>query len=352
MPNGAAANLAIGGALPVCTLSGKLAALASARPALSRSVAGISIAERGVLGERLRERDLADLGRLVVLVEHRRERRAGGRAAGAPARRARARPARVKRTLIGRIGRHGALARSRSQLKSAVNAARTVKREALLDRRRRSSDCSPRRCPCPRRAASRRRSAAGARSARAACARPAPSSMRRAFSTCARTLAADDPEREPLADALDLAPGVGGDGVGDRRRRSGAAGSAGPPRSRCRRPAASRRPPGRRSRTRSASFRSAPARWRRSRPARGAGLRLPASSRRGRVAVQRDAGAERLAKVVQPDAVVGPAAAARGNAALAGDRQRIGAGADRRRRPPLRRTSPSPGAPARPRPAA
>ena len=42
MPNGAAANLAIGGASPVCTLSGKLEALSSARPALSFKSRGSS----------------------------------------------------------------------------------------------------------------------------------------------------------------------------------------------------------------------------------------------------------------------------------------------------------------------
>ena len=54
-------------------------------------------------------------------------------------------------------------------------------------------------------------------------------------------------------------------------------------------------------------------------PAFGAGFQSART-----VAVQLRAGAERLAKVVQPDAVAGPAAAAGGNAALAGDRERIG----------------------------
>jgi len=40
-PKGAAANLASGGEAPVATLSGKLAALAKARPLLSLSPAGI-----------------------------------------------------------------------------------------------------------------------------------------------------------------------------------------------------------------------------------------------------------------------------------------------------------------------
>ena len=92
----------------------------------------------------------------------------------------------LKRTLIGRIGRHGALARSRSQLKSAVKAARTVKGKrcsivvtifGLLAAAMPLPQTSRRAAPFGN---GRSQRASSVRSARAL-------SMRRAFSTCART---------------------------------------------------------------------------------------------------------------------------------------------------------------------
>ena len=214
-PNGAAANLAIGGALPVCTLSGKLDALASGRPALSRSVAGISMLNAAF--------SASGFGNAISLTSVALSSLSNTGASGLPAagrRRTWAASSRatgaVKRTLIGRIGRHGALARSRSQLKSAVKAARTVKGKrcsivvtifGLLAAAMPLPQTSRRAAPF---GSGRSQRASSVRSARAL-------SMRRAFRTCARSVAADDPEREPLADALDLAPRVGSDGVGDRR---------------------------------------------------------------------------------------------------------------------------------------
>ena len=149
MPNGAAANLAIGGALPVCTLSGKAEALASGRPASSLSSAGISIVKRGVLGERLRERDLAHLGRLVVLVEHRRERLAAGGRGAAAARRELARDRRRE----AHAHRPDRQARRVGALALAAEVGREGgahgEAEALLDRASRPSDWRAAAMPLP-----------------------------------------------------------------------------------------------------------------------------------------------------------------------------------------------------------
>ena len=136
--------------------------------------------------------------------------------------------------------------------------------EALLDRRhdariaRRGDALAP---DQPHRRAVRQRPLA-ARDQRAPGLRL---SIPRAFSNCARSSPPTTLSGDPLADSLDLAPCVGDDARLDRRRRSAAAGSAGLPRSRCRRRLRSRRRPGRRWRTRSGSFRSAPERSRRPR---------------------------------------------------------------------------------------
>ena len=118
-PNGAAANLAIGGAAPVASLSGKLAALASTRPALSfkspgrlsvnaafsdsgvgkvsalTSVAVSSLSNTGA-SALADPGDAGDAGVSRTFAAHSR-----GTGAEKPSR-------------IGRIGKHGALARSRS----------------------------------------------------------------------------------------------------------------------------------------------------------------------------------------------------------------------------------------------
>ena len=125
MPNGAAANLAIGGALPVATLSGKLDALASGRPALSFRPGGmatlnVAFSASGVGNSRsltsVALSSLSNTGASAVPL-------------AGPSRICAATVARIgaeKRTVIGRIGRQGALPCSRSQVNSAVKAARTL----------------------------------------------------------------------------------------------------------------------------------------------------------------------------------------------------------------------------------
>ena len=168
-PNGAAANLAIGGASPVATLSGKLAALASGRPALSFSSRGRSTLYAAFSAQRLREtRSRSPRSALSSLSNTGASGVAARRRAAAPAPPARAAPAPRSAALIGRIGRHGAFA----LLALAAELGREGGAHARSESAARSS--SPpagwrrRRCPCPRPAAAPRRSAAAARSARSA----------------------------------------------------------------------------------------------------------------------------------------------------------------------------------------
>ena len=124
-PKGAAENLAIGGASPVATASGKLAALASGRPAASRRPAGSSIVKRAFSASGFGNctcdtsaavSSLSNTGANAAPVAgFRRTCCASARATGSE-----------KRSDKGRTGRQGALARSRSQLNSAVKAGRTV----------------------------------------------------------------------------------------------------------------------------------------------------------------------------------------------------------------------------------
>ena len=279
MPNGAAANLAIGGALPVCTLSGKLDALASGRPALSRSVAGISMLNAAF--------SASGFGNAISLTSVALSSLSNTGASGAPAagrRRTWAASSRATGAREANAHRPDRQARRVGALALAAEVGREGgadgEGKALLDRgddlrvARRGDALAP---DEPQGGAVRQRPLA-AREQRPLGPRLVDAAR---LQHLRAHVAADDPEREPLADALDLAPGVGERRCRRPPGRSGAAGSAGPPRSRCRRPAASRRRPGRRSRTRSASLRSAPARWRRSRQGSRRRPSLPASSRRG-----------------------------------------------------------------------
>src|ERR1700712_1980533 len=126
MPNGAAANLAIGGASPVATLSGKLAAFASGRSELSLMPAGNSMLKFEFSGNgvgnvsELSSFDFSSLSNTgasaVPDAGFSRILAASSRDIGDE-----------NVNVIGLIGRHGAFARSRSQVNSAVNAARTLK---------------------------------------------------------------------------------------------------------------------------------------------------------------------------------------------------------------------------------
>ena len=128
MPNGAAANFAIGGASPVATASGNTPAFASVRSALSFKPLGISTRKPAFSGSGTPNlisltstalSSVSNTGRNALPESGiSRTLAASSRKTGAE-----------KRTLIGRIGRHGAFALSRSQLNSAVNAGRTVKRK-------------------------------------------------------------------------------------------------------------------------------------------------------------------------------------------------------------------------------
>ena len=124
-PNGAAANLAIGGARPVPTLSGKIAAFVSTRPAASLSPDGRAMVKAAF--------SASGVGNATSLTSSARSSLSNTGASAAPA-------AGCKRTseawaraigaenfsVKGRIGKHGAFAFSRSQVNSAVKAARTV----------------------------------------------------------------------------------------------------------------------------------------------------------------------------------------------------------------------------------
>ena len=123
-PNGAAANLASGGASPVATLSGKLLALASARPAPSFSSRGNSSVKAVFSGKgpaKLSDETSSALSSLSKLgaialppAGCKRTCAATARASGA-----------LNVSVSGRIGQHGALAFSRSHENSAVKDLRT-----------------------------------------------------------------------------------------------------------------------------------------------------------------------------------------------------------------------------------
>jgi len=122
MPKGAAANLAIGGAGPVATLSGKLAALASTRPAGSFRSRGRVMRSCAFSG--------SGAGHCSSLVSALSSSSLGASSLpSAPTRRAASSAARgsgtEKRNASGRSGMQGAWAFSRSQLNSAVNLGRT-----------------------------------------------------------------------------------------------------------------------------------------------------------------------------------------------------------------------------------
>ncbi len=123
-PKGAEANLASGGASPLATFKGKLVTLASARPALSFSPAGSSIVNVAFSGSGVGKAicctssDLSSLSNTgasaVPVAGFRRACAASARGTGAE-----------KPSVIGRIGRQAAPARSRSQLNSAMKGLRT-----------------------------------------------------------------------------------------------------------------------------------------------------------------------------------------------------------------------------------
>ena len=125
-PKGEAANLAMGGASPVATLSGNEPALASVRPAASFTSRGnstvIAIDSGSGVGKRtsLTSAAVSSLSNCGLIAEpeagFRRTASAVARGTGDE-----------KRNAIGRMGRQGASARSRSQLNSAVKGLRTRK---------------------------------------------------------------------------------------------------------------------------------------------------------------------------------------------------------------------------------
>ena len=215
-PNGAAANLAIGGAAPVATLSGKLARWrAAGRRCPSARSAGRRCRPRSrpAAWER---RSRSPRSALSSLSNTGRERARRSPAPAATCAASARGTGAEKRRLIGRIGRHGAAAFSRSQLNSAVKAART----------RRRKRCSIVVTTCGLAAAAMplpqtRRSAASLASGRSqraissrghcACADAARLQQLRAL------LAAEEHQRQPLADAFDLAAGVGQHARLDRR---------------------------------------------------------------------------------------------------------------------------------------
>ena len=187
--------------------------------------------------------------RLVVLVEHRRERLAARRLRAAPAPRARAAPARRSAALIGRIGRQGALALLALAAELGGEGRAHARGESAARSSSRPAGWPRRRCPCPRPAAPRRRSAAGARRRAISDPRPLrllsmPARLQQLRRAARRRRACT---RHPLADAFDLAPRVGEHASPRPPGRSGAAGSAGLPRSRAVAGLHRRRPPGRRS---------------------------------------------------------------------------------------------------------
>ena len=152
-PNGAAANLAIGGALPVFTASGNIEALASGRPALSFRLAGNSICSVAFSGSgRAKVTDctsspgsarFSNTGAAPATAVPAGACRALAAAAGAavPGNSRRrilsASPREMgaeNRSVIASTGQHGAPARSRSQLNSAVKGLRTWKRKRCSTR--------------------------------------------------------------------------------------------------------------------------------------------------------------------------------------------------------------------------
>ena len=124
MPNGAVANLAIGGAAPVVTCSGKAPALASSRPEASFKSLGSAMVKRAFSGSGVAKRtcvtsvDLSSLSNTGASAAP----RAGCSSTCCACARA---TGSEKLTVSGLIGRQGAAARSRSQLNSAVKALRT-----------------------------------------------------------------------------------------------------------------------------------------------------------------------------------------------------------------------------------
>ena len=274
--------------------------------------------EGGVLGERRAKRDLAHLGCLVVLVEDRRQRLAacgpeadlrGGRTRD---RRAEAHAHRPDRQ-AGRI-RTLALAGELGGKGGADDVAK-----ALLDRREHFWIGTRRNALAPdetHRRAVRKRPLATRNQG--------PLRLRRSDVARLQDLvahgAADDAQRQPLADALDLAPGVG-----DDARLDGSAVQAHQEVLVFLDLAASRLhrdngwPAGREGELRLAGEHRA------GRGAGRAGRRLrhglPVGAHCDDAARAR---AERFPEVVEPDPLVGPSAAACGHAALARDRRRIG----------------------------
>ena len=334
MPNGAAANLAIGGASPVATSSGKLAALASGRPLVVAHARGHLELQPRVLGSGTRKSDRA---RLRPPCRPCRTRGASAlpsrptsRTCAASARAHRRREAQP--TSAGSAG--SGAARSRSQLNSAVKAARTrnekrcstvvstfgsalaamprpqTRRTAASPgsgRGQRSSSARAALAPVMlarlqhRRRARRRRSAAPAAARR--CPRPRTRRWRR------RWLSTAGPFR--------------------RSRKCWSSSIVAPSPARHR---DHRRPAGIEAERRCA--RSAPMPWR-------SGFQSLRS-----VTVHRLPGGSASAKVVDPDAIVDPAALAARRIAAAPHRRPGRADAARRTAPPARRTAARSAAPA------
>ena len=131
MPKGAAENLASGGITPVATLSGKLAALSGARPLASWKPAGSSTEKAVFSGNGPLKltpltsasavlSSLSNVGFRAPAVDFRRIASASLRGTGA-----------LKARRIGRIGKQGAWAFSRSQLKLRCKGSRTLKAKRL-----------------------------------------------------------------------------------------------------------------------------------------------------------------------------------------------------------------------------
>ena len=230
MPKGAAANLAIGGASPVATLQ-REARRVGERPA------GVVLQSRRqldrearVLGQRRGEArarcssaalsSLSNTGASAApggrLQPHLRRQRARHRRGEAQRHRADRQAGRVGAlALAAELGREGACA---------------PEVEALLDAASRTFGLACAAMPVPQtrrsaRVAGQRALAGEQQRALGALLEPARLQQRVA------RRAADDAHRQALADAFDLAPGVGRHAGRDRPRRSAAAGSAGLPRS-------------------------------------------------------------------------------------------------------------------------
>ena len=138
MPKGAPGNLASGGSPPVATASGKLAALASARP-VSSCTRGGSTSRKAVFSGSGAAKRTSSIHSLRLSLRGAMAGPCAGckRAASATARGTGA----LKRSTSGRSGRHGDCAFSRSQLNSASRRGRTFH----------SKRCTRRdtRCGCP-----------------------------------------------------------------------------------------------------------------------------------------------------------------------------------------------------------